>query len=257
LNHYTIVLLPHQDDEIAIYHELEKIRLLGQPLLIMFLTTNTDLVISRKRINESSMVLKRLGFDDSQIIDIGTVGGFFDGKLCQNIESCFDIIVRVIEKTVSSRSFDFISPGYEGGHPDHDAAYLLASALKKKYPRSRQKSFYLYNNSANLYPFFSIFKPIDKRNIVEEMIPVLRRLFYLNLICKYRTQWTTFLGLMPFIVLFYILKGSQVMTIEERFSSLERPHSGRLYYECRGFMSFDQFVLYCRDFVIRKILLRR
>jgi hypothetical protein len=82
---------------------------------------------------------------------------------------------------------------------------------------------------------------------VEEIrIPWKNRLRFLHYCLCYPSQAMTWMGLFPFAVFHYLVSGKQAL----QFVSLEkiscRPHEDALYYEKRGFFTWEKMVV-CLD----------
>jgi hypothetical protein len=89
---------------------------------------------------------------------------------------------------------------------------------------------------------FRVFSPIHEAGpIVRKTIPLDRRPKYLALCRLYRSQRQTFLGLFPFMLAHYALKG--VHQYQELDASVicARPHAGALLYERRGWLRWESF----------------
>ena len=251
----ALFLFPHQDDELAVYGEIERLISDDWIVYVAFLTRNRCNYLDHRRRCESSKVLSHLNVPSINTHYIGLDNKFFDGFLHESLEECYLAVGKVIGQFTEGAQLTVYSPAYEGGHPDHDAAFLVASALLAARLVSVHFSYYLYNDCRNIYPFFSIFTPIQSANVKIVGLSVASRFRYIFYITCYRSQWRTFIGLLPFICIHYLFKGYEVLSENQNFSGLNRPHPGHLYYEKRKFLSFALFSDKAKDFVSRFILL--
>jgi hypothetical protein len=62
---------------------------------------------------------------------------------------------------------------------------------------------------------------------------------YLRNCLAYPSQLKTWVGLFPFVLVLMLIKGGQQVQGVSRERLIQRPHMGRLYYESRGFSSWD------------------
>jgi hypothetical protein len=56
---------------------------------------------------------------------------------------------------------------------------------------------------------------------------------------SYPSQAKTWLGLFPFVALAMLLRGRQSMQAVQVERVRQRPHTGKLYYEKRGFLAYE------------------
>jgi LmbE family N-acetylglucosaminyl deacetylase len=82
-----------------------------------------------ERDNESRVCLMRLGVEEEQIIFLGTESRIPDGHLVNHLEQCF---WSLVEKTKNHAFAEIYTPAWEGGHQDHDAAFLIGLALARR-----------------------------------------------------------------------------------------------------------------------------
>ena len=235
-----LFLFPHQDDEAPVFHEIEELTRTRQALSIVYLTTGQASTAPCERRNEESLgVLDKLGVDKDQIHFIGGQLGVPDGQLQKHLERLHFALVRLLEgHTVKG----IIMPAWEGGHQDHDAAHLLGFALARQWTCVEHSAQFPYYQGQGLRgALFRTLAPLPGNGPVKSArIGITKRLKYLSLLLQYTSQMRTWLGLGPFFVLHYLLKGTQVLQplSEERLNT--RPHKGPLLYERRGFCTYER-----------------
>jgi hypothetical protein len=96
----------------------------------------------------------------------------------------------------------FISPSLEGGHQDHDAAYIIAQSLSRTWS-AEHFSFPLYSSSRFPYPFFRTMKRAEGFTAFPQTLKT--RWYFvktaIKLIKIYRSQKSTWIGLtLPLLV---------------------------------------------------------
>ena len=90
-------------------------------------------------------------------------------------------------------------------------------------------------------PLFRVLAPLAANGPVESFaIPLSRRLAYLRLCLRYPSQWKTWVGLFPFVLLHYAIDGRQALQPVRLDRIDERPHAGTLYYEARNFCRWER-----------------
>jgi hypothetical protein len=67
-----------------------------------------------------------------------------------------------------------------------------------------------------------------------------QRARFLRLCLGYPSQWTSWLGLWPVVLMRYMSDGAQYLQAVSVERLNARPHEGRLYYEARGFSSWER-----------------
>ena len=176
--------------------------------------------------------------------DIGFIGceqGIPDGALPGHLATAF----RALDAATLDLSGlgDVYTLAWEGGHPDHDATYVLALALaaaRTRLDRVWQVPFYRAADRGP--PWFSLFAPLPANGPVDELPlgPGERRL-RASMMRFYPSQWRTFAGLGPGIV----WNALTTETLRRQRGQLgrvwQRPTVGRLLYEQRNGVSFQQF----------------
>jgi LmbE family N-acetylglucosaminyl deacetylase len=236
-----LFLFPHQDDESPVFFEIERLVQRGQPIRIFFLTTGRDSGKPHPARNaESLRVLSRLGVARDDVIFLGDAHEIPDGQLQKHLSVAFATVTNMVSgHTVASLHVT----AFEGGHQDHDAAYLLGTALAQQWnclDNSFQFPYYHGNRLPGI--LFKVLDPLAANGpAVKDRIPWGKRLRYLGLLFSYRTQFTTWLGLGPFFLLHFILSGTQVRQHLSIDRVRQKPHEGSMFYERRAFSSYPQF----------------
>lgn len=235
----TVFLLPHQDDEFGVFHSMEAERKRGRRVLCAFMTSGVPPGGDPSRRNaESVEVLAAL--DVHEVVFVGAELNIADGHLREALTQAGKWIERLMD-TESSLSSIFV-PAWEGGHPDHDCLHALVAEIAEH--RGKITSIYqfpLYNGYRLPGPLFRVLTPLATNGLVRrDRIPTAKRAYYLKLVLCYRSQVKTWMGLIPFVLLHYLLKGTQDLQGVQASRTHQKPHAGRLYYERRGFARWDE-----------------
>ncbi len=232
-----IFLFAHQDDEYGVFHAISEAIKLGNDVWCVFVTDGGP-AFERRNL-ESIKVLSHFGVDKNKILFIGKQLGIEDGKLLRDLKILADWLGSFLASHKSIRKI-FV-PAWEGGHPDHDILHAVSATIANRYELADKVwQFSLYNGYQCPAPFFRVMHPISSNGeIVIETIPFSQRFGYIRKCFHYRSQMQTWMGLFPFVFYAYIFIGQQRL----QKISLERldrkPHSGCLYYEYRGFSTWE------------------
>jgi len=237
----ALFLFAHQDDELGILYEIEKSIQQKYCALCLYLTDggygrNRPEVRNR----ESYRVLTKIGVKKENIKFLGTMLCIEDTKLCYYTS----LAIAAITKIIGDQEIACVyCPAWEGGHPDHDALYLIASMLiEQKNIQIPCWQYPLYNGANLIYPFFRVFQPLeDNGHVISKRIPIKKRLKYLHFCIYYKSQIKSLIGVLPLIAWNYLVDGHQHLQPIKRQINFARPHAGLLYYEKRDFMVWSEF----------------
>ena len=231
-----IFFFAHQDDEFAVFQAIEQAISTGHEVLCVYCTTGAPPGHSPdQRQRESLHVLKALGVHAQQVLFAGGALGIADQQLMHKLDMLVPWLVQLLKSRPDTEHLYI--PAWEGGHPDHDAlhAAVLAACRQVKLQAALWQ-FPLYNGDQRRWGLFRLFKPLPIHGpVMRQSIAARRRWFYLKLCLTYRSQWRSWLGLMPALCWFYLLKGVQQLQRVNIIAALQRPHPGPLYYEQRRF----------------------
>ena len=236
-----VFLFPHQDDEFGAFHVIDRAVDDGD-LLIVYLTDGAyGGTSAQTRRAESEAVLHRLGVRDQQIWFLGEQLAVPNLGLRHHLER----LISALDVDLAARAVETIYvPAWEGGHPDHDAAVLLALKLASSNGEdpATVSQFPMYSAYRCWARPYRVLTPIREAGVVENTnIPWNRRMAHLGLCLMYPSQKQTFLGLFPFILWHYLARGVQQLQAVRPSIVHDRPHSGALLYERRGWLSWSQF----------------
>lgn len=237
--HTAWFFLPHQDDEVAALHCIETALSQGMDVHCFFFTQGTTPEFNTQRNQESMSALTRLGVRQNNISFVGMSLGITDGQLQDHLYPLGKWLERALGKFRPHRIW---VPAWEGGHPDHDAlhgAVVEIAARTNILDRVRQFPFYNGQNCPG--PWFRVMHPLaDNGPIDVQKILWKQRWKYMLQCFKYPSQAKTWLGLFPFVAAHLIFKGVQQTQCVVRERIWQRPHPGPLYYEKRGFSTWEK-----------------
>lgn len=250
LSTVSIFVFAHQDDEFSVFqHILDEINL-GNVVYCAYLTSGVgERESSLTRQHESVKVLKKLGVKERNILFVGAHLGIPDLKLLTNIHHVSNWINNWLLsfKKISS----IFIPAWEGGHPDHDALHAAVLVAAKRHGILHiLLQFPLYNSYTCKKPFFRLFNPLPLNGTARSLHISWRNRFKFLLYCfSYKSQYKSWLGLFPFLILHYFIHGCEYVQNVSFQRLIERPHDGALYYENRNFCSWSEMSLSIRAFL--------
>lgn len=237
----ALFLFAHQDDEFGVFARIADCRRRGLRVACAFLTDGATRAAGAARRNaESRKVLARLGVACADLAFAGAELGIGDAQLARHLARAESWLLRWLERFPAIDSLHV--PAWEGGHHDHDAVHALAVTLaSRRGLLVRTFQFPLYHAWRCPGPLFRVLSPLSANGrVFSAPLPWRARLLYLRLCLGYPSQRRSWLGLFPFVLLHYLLQGTQALQPVSLARLGERPHPGPLYYEKRGFFSWDE-----------------
>ncbi|MDH4023410.1 MAG: PIG-L family deacetylase [Gammaproteobacteria bacterium] len=250
----VLVLLAHQDDEVAFSPIIALVRAQGRPLRVVYLTNGgARSQTPARRAAESERALAALGVPRSEIRFLGTDLSIPDGELFRHFPSSYSALLDDCRDIHDLGAV--LTLAWEGGHPDHDATHVLAMKLARERgadDRTWQVPFYRAADRG--VPFFSMFAPLTCNGPVQEL-PAAHQdaLLRAAMMRYYRSQWRTFAGLGP-AILWHALIGTpaRIQKVQVR-RTLGRPTAGPLLYERRNRISFAEFAEHANSFLEQSV----
>lgn len=234
----ALLLLAHQDDEFGAQKLIDDAIAQGVKVHCAFLTQAPDPQLNARRNQESLRVLLRLGVCEEDVSFAGEELNILDGQLQWHLAAVAD---WVHEAMVKHDPLHIWIPAWEGGHPDHDALHAVVvelAAVRGLLGRVRQ--FPLYNGWRCRGPLFRVMHALPENGLAYNVpLSWSARWRYLRNCLAYPSQLKTWVGLFPFVLALMLFKGVQQVQGVSRERLIERPHEGRLYYESRGFSTWD------------------
>jgi LmbE family N-acetylglucosaminyl deacetylase len=233
-----VFLFGHQDDEFAVFRHLELLVAQSQQVRCIYLTDGSARGSSPAlRAAESTRVLGAIGIPPDSITFLGTSEGLRDGHLHEVMLRARDALLRSLGSTPVAAVY---VPAWEGGHHDHDSTHAIGLQVGHSLGVSEVFQYPLYNGATTRGPWFSILRPLPANGPVDQArFTLSAAVRYIGWCLSYRTQWRTWMGLLPFVV-WRLLLGRSMPLQPCRMERLEeRPHPGPLYYERRFGIPFQ------------------
>lgn len=227
-----LVVFAHPDDEFAVFPWLCQALACGRRVEAVWLTNGgwggQD---TARRRGESIAVLSEIGMDPANMHFCGEEWIIPDGSL----HLCLDVVVpRLIERFGGAQGGEVLMPAWEGGHHDHDASHLAALAVARA-RGARMWQYSLYHGQGLPGPWFKVLSPLPANGICEVLPTGLGvRLSCAALCLRYRSQWKSFVGLLPFYL--WRMRRADAFwrqPVDPRRTA-QRPHAGAMLYERRG-----------------------
>lgn len=248
-----LVLLAHNDDEFFISPLLMRELASGTHVRIAYLTHGSIYgADSEQRMAESRAVLGTLGLDADRTLFPGKLAGIFDSRLASEAERAYGAVLEAVAGTRVDR---ILTTAWEGGHPDHDAANVVATALARtlgcelfEFP-----AYNAYRLPRGLFRVMAFAG--DRAGTRVTRIGLAEGFAALRRASLYRSQRRTFLGLSPGASLEFVWRRRQQLrkVPDDRDYGL-RPHVGPLLYERRFGLDFAEFSTQIQPFIAAHML---
>jgi LmbE family N-acetylglucosaminyl deacetylase len=225
----VLFVLAHQDDEyFALPWICEEVGS-GSRIAIVFLTNGGLRTDPQVRNNESLRALQTIGVEESRIEFLGTAAEVPDGRLIYHLTDSYNGVRNWISKLAFSPVCIY-APDWEGGHPDHDAAYVIALRLAEDL-NIKGWGFSLYNAFKAPKRFFRVLNPLPNTSYKTVVYSTITALKYAAFCWRYTSQWKTWIGLFPESFVKRIFWRRETVNALDRTRLQGPPHHGELLYE--------------------------
>ncbi|HEV7767602.1 MAG TPA: PIG-L family deacetylase [Thermoanaerobaculia bacterium] len=219
---HVVFVLAHQDDEIAFASRIRLALSRGDRVTCVCLTDGASAVAASIRDEESRRVLESLGA--SPLIVAPAHGRIADGSLPDHL----DRALSFLESSVTEVD-EVVTLAWEGGHQDHDAAFLVAAVFAQR-RGVRCLEMPLYNaQGVTRGPLFRVMHPVGE-GWVSRPISLREKLATILLTRFYPSQRKTWLGLAPLML---FTRSHELTRVADLRRAAAPPHSGALLYERR------------------------
>lgn len=234
----ALLFLAHQDDEFGAQNLIEDAVAHGMKVYCVYMTQSPDPLLNNRRNQESLRVLLRLGVSAEDVFFAGEDLNILDGQLQWHLTAVADWVNQAM---AHHDPLHIWIPAWEGGHPDHDALHAVVVELAAiRGLLGRVQQFPLYNGWRCKGPLFRVMHALPENGMIFTIpLPWPARWRYLRNCLAYPSQLKTWVGIFPFVLALMLIKGGQQVQAVSRERLIQRPHMGRLYYESRGFSSWD------------------
>jgi LmbE family N-acetylglucosaminyl deacetylase len=247
----ALFLFAHQDDEYAAVPWILEELSAGSEIVCLYFTDGGSRVAPAVRDAETRSVLLSLGVAGRSIVFLTTAKGRIgDLELAARSAEALDALERWMERSsfVPDRVY---APSYEGGHPDHDAAHVIAASIvRRRNIDAEAWAFSLYHAFGCPRPlFFSLRQLPSQAESRRARMPPATRWWAASLCWRYRSQWRTWLGLFPGALWERAILGRESIVRFDLERLSKRPHEGALLYERLFGMKYGQFADLTHDVV--------
>lgn len=236
----VVVLFAHPDDEIGVYPWLQAARERGVRVVCAFLTDGGwggQRTAVRRR--ESQDVLAAFGLAGDDVLFLGEEWGVADGTLYRVLDDTVERLDARLRELC--RDGEVWIPAWEGGHPDHDASHLAGLELARRAGATAYQ-FSLYHGRGLSGPWFRVLSPLPENGPLHALpVSLMERLRCVLHCLHYRSQWKSFVGLLPFYALRMLRRHPFVLQPADGARTAQRPHPGAMLYERRGGPSWEAF----------------
>lgn len=250
----SIILLAHQDDEIAILPLIMQ-HLIPCTTHVVYLTSGSpNGKDSPVRNNESIRTLTKLGIPLENISLLGSLLEIADKTLCKNLEKIYPALKQLIlEKQINT----IYTMAWEGGHPDHDAVHLLGvvSALNCGIIESCwQFPWYNAAETNNKISRVKLFTPvISNGQVLYYSTNWRNRIRWLYRALFYPSQIRVLVWLYPYLVKYVLSNGRIALQACNIKRINQRPTNKQLRYEQNNFYSYKTFSEEIQPFIQKNV----
>jgi len=224
-NEKTLFILPHLDDEFAL-----------APLIKSFVDANkencfflycAEEILNPNRLKRRSEALAVMDYFNVKVDNILFMNDYFSAesrKLYEVFHSAQFLMETHVKKWQVKQ---IVTLGFEGGHPDHDVIAILAYQLKCKL--SLNVYYAPAYNRHTVGPFFRIqvCRPLPTQKHLFHMFSINMYAWTsaLKIAYLYRSQFKTFIILVPFILNLVCFRHYIFLSKELEISSVDWPSS--------------------------------
>lgn len=224
----VVFLFAHQDDEIAFASRIRYALQRGDRVDCVCLTDGAFKVATNIRDEESRVVLAKLG---APPLIVATENRIADGTLPEHLDEALAFLERV-----ATHADEIVTLAWEGGHQDHDAAFLAAAVFAQQ-RGIRCLEMPLYNGHRTRGGLFRVFHPVGE-GWTSRRISIGERLHDILLTRVYRSQRRSWLGLLPQML---FSRPRELTRSADLARCAAPPHAGSLLYERRFRYPYARF----------------
>lgn len=241
-----LAVFAHPDDEFAVFPWLESALASGREVVAVWLTDGGwgGQDVARRR-GESVSVLSALGMDPAHMHFFGEEWAIADGELHLRLH---EVVPRLLERLGQTVGGEVLMPAWEGGHHDHDASHLCGIALARARGAAMWQ-YSLYHGEGLSGPWFKVLSPLSANGACE-VLPTRfgARLGHAARCLRYRSQWKSFVGLLPFYL--WRMRRADAFWRQpvDVARTAQRPHAGAMLYERRGGPQWADFAAATRAY---------
>ncbi len=239
---HVVFIFAHQDDEFSAAPWIDEEITAGHRVSCAYLTDGSARADASVRDAESLSALALLGVRREDVAFLSDRERIHDGALVSNLDRASALLGGWLNVHAPSAARIY-SLAWEGGHPDHDAAHLVALAAavaRGLVEDSWQLS--IYNAYRCPKPLYRVLKqlPSSRRRRIRSY-SVRDAWRFANFCWHYPSQRRTWIGLFPEAAMRRLVIRRDVVVQFDVARVLERPHPGELLYERMFGTSYEEF----------------
>jgi N-acetylglucosamine malate deacetylase 1 len=226
----VVFLLAHFDDEYCALPLILQARAAGEACHFLYVADYRRPRTAARRLAETRAFLRRYGLPPERARHLGEGSGVFDGEVAAGIATILARARQVLADLAPVTRF--VTPAWEGGHPDHDACAAMAVILAAERGGTPVQQFGLYNGRRVPRPFYRACSPMPE-NGPEVRVHLTGRqwLGWIAAVRFFPSQTWNWLGLWPSMFMTFATRGGFSCQHLAPARVHERPHAGRLHYE--------------------------
>lgn len=226
----AVFILAHFDDEYCALPLILQARAAGEACRFLYVADYRTPGMAARRLSETRAFLARFGIEPGHVIHVGAGSGVFDRDVADGIPTALARLRATLE-ALPPASY-FVTPAWEGGHPDHDSCAAMAVILAAERGGIPVRQFGLYNGRRFPRPFYRACSPIPE-NGPETRAPLTpgQWLAWIAAVRFFPSQTWNWLGLWPSMFMTFARRGGFAWQTLAPARIAERPHPGRLHYE--------------------------
>lgn len=237
----TLFVFAHQDDEVGAAPWIVEEVSLGKRVLCVYLTDGGSRTDPAVRDAESRSALVSLGVPTENVAFLSDGERIGDNQLVSNLPRAWRLLDGWIDENAQAVERIY-SLAWEGGHPDHDAAHVLALLAAERRGITDAWQFSLYNAYKRPRPFFRVLSHVPAMAAKRKLRSTLaRRVGYAIFCWRFTSQRRTWLGLFPELFVRRILWRDEMVIRFDRKRIMQRPHPGELLFERMFGMRYEVF----------------
>jgi hypothetical protein len=180
---------------------------------------------------------------------VGVTEQIDDGELLDRLDDARAALLNWLGARLS-RPKRIYCLAWEGGHPDHDAAHLVALALARALDLlANTWQFSLYNGRGAPGKLFRVMHLADNGTRIERRLSLREGLSFAFLAWRYPSQVRTWIGLFPETFLKYAIMRREQLSKANIQLVRSAPDGGRLFYERRFNVTYASFAERAAGFI--------
>ena len=232
----VVFVLAHQDDEVAFASRIRYALERGDRVDCVCLTDGAAASTAKIRDEESRRALEKLGVAPLIVAQRDRIA---DGTLPENMMTALEFL-----ESIATHADEVVTLAWEGGHQDHDAAFLVATALAQQ-KGIRCLEMPLYNGEHTPGAFFRVMHPVGD-GWTSRPIKLRERISDILLTRFYTSQRKSWLGLAPLMLLG---RARELTRVADLRRAAAPPHRGSLLYERRFHYPYARFADHAARFL--------